>query len=43
MKYSEFIEKTTKRVNDLPMIFAFSSEQLDRALDDMGLSLQDMK
>jgi hypothetical protein len=43
MKYSEFIEKTTKRVNDLPMIFAFSSEQLDRALDDMGLSMKDMK
>lgn len=43
MKYSELIEKTTKRVNDLPMIFAFSSEQLDNALDDMGLSMKDMK
>ena len=43
MKYSELIEKTTKRVNDLPMIFAFSQEQLDNALDDMGLSMKDMK
>lgn len=43
MKYSELIENTTKRVNDLPMIFAFSNEQLDNALDDMGLSLKDMK
>lgn len=34
MKYSELIEKTTKRANDLPMIFAFSTEQLDNALDD---------
>ena len=42
MKYSELIEKTTKRVNDLPMIFAFSQEQLDNALDDMGLSMKDM-
>lgn len=42
MKYSELIEKTTKRVNDLPMIFAFSPEQLDNALDDMGLSMKDM-
>lgn len=31
------------KVNDLPMIFAFSNEQLDNALDDMGLSLKDMK
>lgn len=43
MKYSELIEKTSKRVNNLPMIFAFSSEQLDKALDDMGLSMKDMK
>lgn len=43
MKYSELIEKTTKRVNDLPMIYAFSSEQLDNALDDLGLSMKDMK
>lgn len=43
MKYSELIQKTTKMVNDLPMIFAFSSEQLDNALDDMGPSMKDMK
>ena len=24
-----------KKVNDLPIIFAFSNEQLDRALDDV--------
>ena len=43
MKYTEFKDMLQKRVNDLPMIFAFSNEQLDKALDDMGLSLQDMK
>lgn len=43
MKYTEFKDMLQKKVNDLPIIFAFSNEQLDRALDDMGLSLQDMK
>lgn len=43
MKYTEFKDMLQKRVNDLPIIFAFSNEQLDKALDDMGLSLQDMK
>mgnify|MGYP007065843128 FL=1 len=43
MKYKDFSDMIQKRVNDLPMIFAFSNEQLDNALDDMGLSLKDMK
>lgn len=43
MKYKDFSDMLQKRVNDLPMIFAFSNEQLDNALDDMGLSLKDMK
>ena len=43
MKYSEFKDMLQKKANDLPIIFAFSNEQLDKALDDMGLSLQDMK
>lgn len=43
MKYKDFSDMLQKKVNDLPMIFAFSNEQLDKALDDMGLSLQDMK
>lgn len=43
MKYTEFKDMLQKKVDDLPMIFAFSNEQFDRALDDMGLSLQDMK
>lgn len=43
MEYSEFKEKAAKRVNGLPMIFAFSPEQLDKAPDDMGLGMKDMK
>lgn len=43
MKYKDFSDMIQKRVNDLPMIFAFSNEQLDNALDNMGLSLKDMK
>ena len=43
MKYKDFSDMIQKRVNDLLMIFAFSNKQLDKALDDMGLSLQDMK
>lgn len=43
MKYKDFSDMLQKMVNDLPMIFAFSNEQLDNALDDMGLSLKDMK
>ena len=43
MKYTEFKDMLQNKVNDLPMIFAFSNEQLDNALDDMGLSLKDMK
>lgn len=43
MKYTEFKDMLQKKVDDLPIIFAFSNEQLDKALDDMGLSLQDMK
>lgn len=42
MKYSEFKDMLQKKADDLPIIFAFSNEQLDKALDDMGLSLQDM-
>lgn len=42
MKYEDFSDMIQKRVNDLAMIFAFSSEQLGNALDDMGLSLKDM-
>lgn len=40
MKYTEFKDMLQKKVNDLPIIFAFSNEQLDNALDDMGLSLK---
>jgi len=43
MKYTDFKDMLQNKVNNLPMIFAFSSEQLDNALDDMGLSLKDMK
>lgn len=43
MKYTEFKDMLQKKVNDLPMFYAFSNEQLDNALDDMGLSLKDMK
>ena len=43
MKYTEFKDMIQKKVNDLPMFYAFSNEQLDNALDDMGLSLKDMK
>lgn len=43
MKYKDFSDMLQKRANDLPMIFAFSNEQLDNALDDMGPSLKDMK
>lgn len=43
MKYTEFKDMLQNKVNDLPMIFAFSNEQLDNALDDMGLSMKDMK
>lgn len=43
MKYTEFKDMLQKKVNDLPMFYAFSNEQLDNALDDMWLSLKDMK
>lgn len=43
MRYKDFSDMLQKKVNDLPIIFAFSNEQLDNALDDMGLSLHDMK
>lgn len=43
MKYTEFKDMLQNKVNDLPMFYAFSNEQLDNALDDMGLSLRDMK
>lgn len=43
MKYTEFKDMLQKKVNDLPMFYASSNEQLDNALDDMGLSLKDMK
>lgn len=43
MKYTDFKDMLQNKVNNLPMIFAFSSEQLDNALDDIGLSLKDMK
>lgn len=43
MKYIEFKDMLQNKVNDLPMFYAFSNEQLDNALDDMGLSLKDMK
>lgn len=43
MKYTEFKDMPQNKVNDLPMFYAFSNEQLDNALDDMGLSLKDMK
>lgn len=43
MKYTEFKDMLQNKVNDLPMFYAFSNEQLDNALDDMGLSLEDMK
>lgn len=43
MKYTEFKDMLQNKVNDLPMFYAFSNEQLDNALDDMGLSLKDMK
>lgn len=43
MKYTEFKDMLQNKVNDLPMFYAFSNEQLENALDDMGLSLKDMK
>lgn len=43
MKYEDFSDMLQKKVNDLPIMFAFSNEQLDNALDDMGMSLQDMR
>lgn len=43
MKYTEFKDMLQNKVNDLPMFYAFSNEQLDNALDDMGLSFKDMK
>ena len=43
MKYKDFSNMLQKKANDLPIIFAFSNEQLDKALDDMGLSMKDMK
>lgn len=43
MRYKDFSDMPQKKANDPPMMFAFSNEQLDKALDDMGLSLQDMK
>lgn len=43
MKYTEFKDMLQNKVNDLPVFYAFSHEQLDNALDDMGLSLKDMK
>ena len=43
MKYTEFKDMLQNKANDLPMFYAFSNEQLDNALDDMGLSLKDMK
>lgn len=43
MKYTEFKDMLQNKVNDLPMFYAFSNEQLDNALDDMGLSMKDMK
>lgn len=43
MKYTEFKDMLQNKVNDLPMFYAFNNEQLDNALDDMGLSLKDMK
>lgn len=43
MKYTDFKDMLQNKVDNLPMISAFSSEQLDNALDDMGLSLKDMK
>ena len=43
MKYTEFKDMLQNKVNDLPVFYAFSNEQLDNALDDMGLSLKDMK
>lgn len=43
MNYKDFSDMLQKRANALPMIFAFSNEQLDKVLDDMGLSLKDMK
>ncbi len=43
MKYTEFKDMLQKKANDLPIIFAFSNEQLDNALYDMGLNLNDMK
>lgn len=43
MKYTEFKDMLQKKVNGLPTFYAFSNEQLDNALDDMGLSLKDMK
>ena len=43
MKYTEFKDMLQNKANDLPMFYAFSNEQLDNALDDMGLSMKDMK
>lgn len=43
MKYTEFKDMLQKKANDLPIIFAFSNEQLDNALYDIGLNLNDMK
>ena len=43
MKYTEFKDMLQNKVNDLPVFYAFSNEQLDNALDDMWLSLKDMK
>lgn len=43
MRYTEFKDMLENKVNDLPMFYAFSNEQLDNALVDMGLSLKDMK
>lgn len=40
--YLEFKEKREKRVNDFPMRFAFSNEQLEKALEELGATVSEV-
>lgn len=41
MTYEEYREKRQKEINTLPLVFAFSNEQLDKALKKRGYTLKD--
>ena len=43
MEYSELTAKAQKRVEALPMMFAFSNEQFEEGCKKLGVSLQDAK